>query len=232
MRLSSRHVFAHLPLGCSRAWAETASSNPLFQKAGQGSGIQSKPEPGRWPYRQASGARISLDESRWQGIREYTATVSPMAHDPLLIRQRGHRQSRAMGNPPDERRPEDCYPGRSRTPPFITQLKDLVPGCPCNVRLQPSSFERSLPKPKLVTALPFGNSTTEALFHDSLDCCMPLLGQLPHFVVKVVWYLYCCLHMANHIIGYGMVSSSLLAEPFCKGTTRGAGGAGNDNAEQ
>jgi len=208
MPLSLRRVSADLKLDRSPAWAATASSNPLPQKAARGSVIRSRHQPGRWPYPEASGERIFLDESRWQGIREYTATVSPMVRDPQPIQQCAHRQYRAMGNLPDARKRVDCYPQRSCTPPFIAQVQNLVPGCSCEVRLQSFSLESGLTKPEVTAALPLRNNTAETLFDKSLDCRLFALGQFPHLIIKTIRYLYGCFHMANHITSYGMMSNT------------------------
>jgi len=74
------------------------------------------------------------------------------------------------------------------------------------VRLQPLAPESGLPKPEATAPLTFGHNPPETIFDDSLHSGVFSLGQLAHFFKKAVWYLYGCLHMANHIIKYGDMS--------------------------
>jgi hypothetical protein len=97
-------------------------------------------------------------------------------------------------------KPEDCCPQRSCAPSFIAQVEDLIPGRPCEVRLQPISLETSLSESETANALAVRKGPTEALFDNGFYGSLLSLCQLPHFFVKIVWYLYGCFHMANHII--------------------------------
>ena len=92
------------------------------------------------------------------------------------------------------------------------QLEDLVPGRSRKVRLQPVALESGLPEPEATAALTFRDSPTEALFDNGLHCCSLSVCQLSHLIIKTVWYLYGCLHMANHITLYGKMSSNLSKE--------------------
>jgi hypothetical protein len=56
-------------------------------------------------------------------------------------------------------------------------------------------------------ALMFRYHMPEPLFDKRFQCCLLTLSQLPGLFKKTIWYLYGCLHMANHIISYGMMSS-------------------------
>ena len=129
-----------------------------------------------------------------------------MVHDPQPIRQSGRRLCHAMESLPDVRKPEGCCPQRSCAPSFIAQLEDLVPGRSRKVRLQPVALESGLPEPEATAALTFRDSPTEALFDNGLHCCSLSVCQLSYLIVKTVWYLYGCFHMANHIILYGKMS--------------------------
>jgi hypothetical protein len=86
-------------------------------------------------------------------------------------------------------------------------VENLVPGCPCEVRLQPVSLESGLPEPETATALTLRKGPTKTLFDNGFYGSLLSLCQLPHFFVKTIWYLYGCLHMANHITLYGKMSS-------------------------
>jgi hypothetical protein len=108
----------------------------------------------------------------------------------------------------DVRKPEGCCPQRSCAPSFIAQLEDLVPGRSRKVRLQPAAFESGLPEPETAAALTFRDSSTETRFDNGLHCCVLSVCQLSHFFMNTVWYLYGCLHKANHIILYGKMSSN------------------------
>jgi hypothetical protein len=209
-RLFSRHGSADPPPVRSRAWGAIASSNPQLRKAGQGSVIQSRHQPGRSLYPEASAGHISLDGSRWQGIREGMATGLPVAHAPQPVERSGRRRTHARENLPDVRKPEDCYPPRSCAPPFIAQVEDLVPVCAGEVGLESFPLEGSLPQSKPTAALPFRNSPPETLFDNGLHCPLLPLSQLTHFLVKTIWYLYGCLHMASHIIKYGWMSNKTM----------------------
>ena len=87
-------------------------------------------------------------------------------------------------------------------------MEDLVPGCPCKVRLQPVSLESGLPEAETSAALTFRKGPTETLFDNGFYGSLLSLCQLPHFFVKIIWYLYGCFHMANHIMLYGQMSSN------------------------
>jgi hypothetical protein len=114
-----------------------------------------------------------------------------------------------MESLPDVRKPEGCCPQRSCAPSFIAQLEDLVPGHSRKVRLQPGAFESGLPETEATAALTFRDRPAEALFDNGFHCCSLLVCQLSHLIIKTVWYLYGCLHMANHIKLYGQMSSDL-----------------------
>jgi len=107
------------------------------------------------------------------------------------------------------RKPEDCYPQRSCAPSFIAHVEDLVPGGPREVRLQPVPLESCLPESETAATLSLRKVSTEALFDNGFYGSLLSLCQLPHFFVETIWYLYGCLHMGNHIILYGKMSSNL-----------------------
>ena len=202
----------HAPGGPRRARsgglpAATANSL-LIPRARQESVIQARPRSGQWRFPEVSGDCKFADVSRWRGIRECMATVSPMVHDPQPIRQSGRRLCHAMESLLDVRKPEGCCPQRSCAPSFIAQLEDLVPGRSRKVRLQPAAFESGLPEPETAAALTFRDSSTETRFDNGLHCCVLSVCQLSHFFMNTVWYLYGCLHIANHIILYGKMSSN------------------------
>jgi hypothetical protein len=113
-----------------------------------------------------------------------------------------------MENLPDVRKPEDCYPQRSCAPSFIAHVEDLVPGCPREVRLQPVSLEGGFPESETAAALSLRKGPTETLFDNGFYGSLLSLCQLSHFFVKIIWYLYGRLHMANHITLYGKMSSN------------------------
>jgi hypothetical protein len=98
------------------------------------------------------------------------------------------------------RKPEDCCPQRSCAPFFVAHVENLIPGCSCEVRLQSSPLECGLPKLEGGATLTLGKSPAKTLFDNSLHRCMFPLGQLLHFSIKSIWYLYGRLHMVNHII--------------------------------
>ncbi len=187
--------------------AATASSL-MIQRARQESVIQARPQPDRWPFPKVLGDYRFVDASRWRGIRECLATVSPMAHAPQPIRPSGRRRCHATENLPDVRKPGDCYPQRSCAPSFIGHVEDLVPGCPREVRLQPLPLKTGLPESETAAALALRKGPTETLFNNSLYGSLLSLCQLPHFFVKTIWYLYGRLHMVNHITLYGKMSSN------------------------
>ena len=188
--------------------AATASSL-LIQRARQGSVIQARPRPGRWRFPRVSGDYRFADASRWIGIREGMATVSPMTHAPQPIRPSERRRCHATENLPYVRKPEDCYPRRSCAPSFIAQVEDLIPGCSREVRVKSISLECGLPESETASALTLGKGPTETLFNNGFNGSLLSLRQLSHFIVKTIWYLYGCFHIASHIILYGMVSSKL-----------------------
>ena len=187
--------------------AATASSL-VIQRARQESVIKARPQSDRWPFPKVSEDYRFADGSRWQGIRECMATVSPMAHPPQPIQPSGRRRCHATENLPDVRKPEDCYPQRSCAPSFIAHVEDLVPGFPREVRLQPVPLESCLPESETAAALSLRKGPTEALFDNGFYGSLLSLCQLPYFFVKVIWYLYGCFHMANPIILYGKMSSN------------------------
>ena len=76
------------------------------------------------------------------------------------------------------------------------------------MRLQPVSLESGLPESETSAALTLRKGPTETLFDNGFYGSLLSLCQLPHFFVKVIWYLYGCFHMANHIILYGKMSSN------------------------
>jgi hypothetical protein len=108
----------------------------------------------------------------------------------------------------DGRRPEGWCQQQSSAPPFITQLKDLVPGCSGEVRLETIAFECSLSELEVTPTLPFRHNLAQALFYDDLHGCALLVGKCSNLFKKAIRYLYGCLHMANHIIAYGKSSRS------------------------
>jgi hypothetical protein len=75
------------------------------------------------------------------------------------------------------------------------------------MRLQSFSLETGLPESERTAVLTFGKGPTETLFDNGFYGSLFSLCELPHFFIKTVWYLYGCLHMANHIILYGKISS-------------------------
>jgi hypothetical protein len=98
-------------------------------------------------------------------------------------------------------------------PAFIGQFANLVPGACDKVRLQPFAPESGLPKPEVTPPLTFRHDPPKTVFDDSLHGDVLSLGQLAHFFKKAVWYLYGCLHMANHIMKHGDMSSKEPTEP-------------------
>ena len=197
--------------------AATANSL-LIPRARQESVIQARPRPGQWRFPKVSEDCKFEDGSRWRGIREYMATVSPTAHDPQPIRQSGRRRCHAMESLPDVRKPEGCCPRRSCAPSLIAQMEDLVPGCSRKVRLQPVALESGLPEPEATAALTFRDSSAETLFDNGLHGCLLSVCQLSHFFKKTVWYLYGCLHMVNHITLYGNMSRYSKKHGWADGT--------------
>ena len=104
---------------------------------------------------------------------------------------------------------------RSCAPPFVAQLENLVPGRSREMRLEPVALESGLSEPEAAAALAFRDSSSETLFDNGLHGCLLSVRQLSHFFKKIVWYLYGCLHMVNHIILYGNMSSDSSKE--CRG---------------
>ena len=49
----------------------------------------------------------------------------------------------------------------------------------------------------------------QTLFDNALHSCVLLVGQFSNFFKKAIRYLYGCLHMGNHIILYGKLSSNI-----------------------
>jgi len=111
------------------------------------------------------------------------------------------------------RKPAGCCPRQSCAASLVGQLKDLVPGHPGDVRLEPGSLEGGLPEPESTPALPFRHNTAQTHFDNNLHRCMLLLGELSYFFKETIWYLYGCIHMANHITEYGNMSINLSKEP-------------------
>jgi hypothetical protein len=66
--------------------------------------------------------------------------------------------------------------------------------------LQSVAFECSLSEPEAVTSLVLRNDPAETLFDKGLHGGPLSVGHLSGFFKEAVWYLYGCLHMANHII--------------------------------
>jgi hypothetical protein len=183
------------------------SSSQMIQKALQDLAIPARPQPGQQPFPKVSADYRFADALRWQEIREDRTMVSPKEHDPQPVRPSGRTQNHAMENLLDGHKPEDYYPRRSSATSLIAQLNDLVPGCSREVTLQPLSLESRLSELETIAFLTLRNSPTETLFDNGLHGSLLTLRQLSHFIVKRVRYLYGCLHMANHIIGYGMMST-------------------------
>lgn len=80
------------------------------------------------------------------------------------------------------------------------------------MRLQSVSLESGLSESETAAALALRKGPTETLFDNRFYGSLLTLCQLPHFFVKTIWYLYGCLHMANHIILYGKMSSNSIRE--------------------
>ena len=184
------------------------ASSLLIQRARQASVIQARLRPGQSRFPEVSEDHRFAGGSRWRGIHERMATVSPMVHDPQPIRQSGRKLRHAMESLPDVRKPEGCCPQRSCAPSFIAQLEDLVPGRSPKVRLQSGTLESGLPEAEATAALTFRDRPTEALFDNGLHCCSLSVCQLSHLIIKAVWYLYGCLHMVTHITLVGQMSSA------------------------
>jgi hypothetical protein len=75
------------------------------------------------------------------------------------------------------------------------------------VRLKAIAFERCLSKLKMATPLMLGNNAPQPFFDKSLKGSTLAVGQLPGFFEKPIWNLYGCLHVVNHIILYGKMST-------------------------
>jgi hypothetical protein len=106
------------------------------------------------------------------------------------------------------RKLKDCCPRRSCAPSFIAHVENLVPGGSREVRLEPVSFETGLPESERAASLSLREGPTETLFDNGFYGSLLSMCQPPDFFVKIVWYLYGCLHMGNHIILYGKMSSN------------------------
>ncbi|MBP1733408.1 MAG: hypothetical protein H6Q55_3837 [Deltaproteobacteria bacterium] len=163
------------------------ASSLLIQRARQASVIQARPRPGQSRFPEVSEDHRFAGGSRWRGIRECMATVSPTAHAPRPIRPSGRRQRHATENLPGVHKPEDCCRRRSCAPSFIAHVEDLVPGCPREVRLQTVSLETGLSESEAAAALPLGKSPTEAFFDNGLHGTLLLVRQLSNFLVETVW---------------------------------------------
>jgi len=68
--------------------------------------------------------------------------------------------------------------------------------------LQTLAFETGLSETEPAASLTFGNNPAETFDDKSLQCCPLPMGQLPGLLKEGIWYLYGCLHMANHITAY------------------------------
>ncbi len=121
------------------------------------------------------------------------------------------KRSHAMKNLPDGRKPEGCCLWRSWPPSFIAQLENLVPGRSYEVGLQSVALESGLAEPEAAAVLTFGGRPTETRFDNGLHCRLFPVGQLSHFFIKTVWYLYGCFHMYNYIIWEYVKSVTRLA---------------------
>jgi hypothetical protein len=56
-------------------------------------------------------------------------------------------------------------------------------------------------------ALPLRDSPAETRFDNGLHGCSLPVCQFSHLFIKIIWYLYGCLHMVNHIKLYGQMAS-------------------------
>jgi len=177
--LSGLHVSEDPIPARSREWGEAASSNHLLQKAGQCSVIQTRLQPARWLYREVSAESKSLDESQWQGIREYTAMVSPTTVAPQPIQQCGHMRYHAKGHLPGAHRPADWCLRQSPAAAFIADIANVLPGCSFEVGLKSLSPESGLAELEASPPLMFSDDTAKAFFHKGFQCRMLLGGKLP-----------------------------------------------------
>lgn len=68
------------------------------------------------------------------------------------------------------------------------------------MRLQAFAFERRLSEPESIAAFVLRDNPAETLFDEGLQGSPLPVGDLSGFLKETIWYLYGCLHMANHII--------------------------------
>ena len=191
----------------SREWGRVAASNHLSQREERGLAIPATLHTVQELSPEVWEERKSLDGSQWQETHEYTAMVLPMTPDLQPIRKSGHTRHHAMGHLRGARKPEDCCLLQSPSASFIADVSNLIPGCSCQMRLKALSFECGLTEIEPAPPFAFGDDTAEPLFHEGFQRRMLLICKLAGLFQKAVRYLYGRLHMVNHIMLYGSMSS-------------------------
>ena len=76
----------------------------------------------------------------------------------------------------------------------------MVPGGPCQNRLQTLALESGPSENETVAPFAFRKNPAEPLFHQGLQGCPISMSQLANLLEEAVRYLYGCFHMADHII--------------------------------
>ena len=194
----------HVP---SREWGRVAASNHLSQREERGLAIPATLHTVQELSPEVWEERKSLDGSQWQETHEYTAMVLPMTPDLQPIRKSGHTRHHAMRHLRGARKPADCCLLQSPSASFIADVSNLIPGCSCQMRLKSLSFERSFAELEPGPPLAFGDDTTKTFFHKRFQRRTLLICKPASLFQKAIRYLYGRLHMANHIMLYGSMSS-------------------------